>query len=92
MRAADAVDAWSLPMTATKTTTNLTPTARRQEVASILAKGVLRWHRRAKAAGIAEPAKPPPIPEKGLEFLGETRLSVPHGTRGLSPRDAGDEA
>lgn len=79
-------------MTAAKKTTNMTPIARRQEIAAILAKGVLRWHRRAKAAGIADSAQPPPKPEKGLEFLGETRLSVPHGTRGLSPRDAGDEA
>jgi len=79
-------------MSAVKKSTDLTPAVRRHEIASILAKGVLRRHRRAKAAGIADSAIRPPIPEKGLEFRGETRLSVPHGTRGLSPRDNGDEA
>jgi hypothetical protein len=66
----------------------LTPSARRQEIAAILAKGVLRWHQRARSADLATLENPPQSIENGLEFLGETRLSGPR-TRGLSPREDG---
>jgi len=65
------------------------PTNRRRELAAILAKGVIRWHRRAKAAGIIDAQKSPPASETRLELSGETRLSV--GTRGFTPRSDGDE-
>jgi hypothetical protein len=65
---------------------------RRREVASILARGVIRWHRRAKSAGIINAEKSekfPPSSETRLELSSETRLSV--GTRGFTPRSDGDE-
>jgi hypothetical protein len=69
----------------------LTPSARRQEIVAILAKGVLRWHQRVRAADNADPQNPPQSIENGLEFPAETRLSGPR-TRGLSPREDGDNA
>jgi len=63
--------------------------ARRQEIASILARGVIRLHRHNRTCGFT--------PESGtqgrnsLELLRETRLSVSR-TRGLRPRDDGDNA
>ncbi|MEW6198090.1 MAG: hypothetical protein AB1601_05420 [Planctomycetota bacterium] len=69
---------------------HLSPAERRREVASILAKGVVRWCRRAKAAGIIDAQKSRPGREIGLELSRETRLSVSDGTRGLWPRDDGD--
>ncbi len=69
---------------------DLSPAARRREVASILARGVIRWHRRAKSAVIIDAQKSPPSGETSLELSGETRLSV--GTRGFTPRSDGDEA
>lgn len=54
----------------------LSPSARRTETASILAKGVIRWRMRAKSAGIIDAQKSPPASETGLELSGETRLSV----------------
>lgn len=68
---------------------DLPPADRRREVASILARGVIRWRRRAKAAGIIDAQKFPPSGETRLELSGETRLSV--GTRGFTPRSDGDE-
>jgi hypothetical protein len=65
------------------------PAYPRREVASILARGVIRWHRRAKAAGIIDVQKFPRSSENRLELPGETRLSV--GTRGFTPRSDGDE-
>jgi hypothetical protein len=70
---------------------HLSPADRRREVASLLAKGVVRWHRTARAAGKLDAQKSSPGREIGLELFRETRLSV-DGTRGLWPRDAGDEA
>ncbi len=70
---------------------HLSPADRRREVASILAKGVVRWHRMARTAGKLDAQKSSPGGEIGLELFRETRLSV-DGTRGLSPRDDGDEA
>ena len=70
----------------------LSPADRQREVASILAKGVVRWRRRAKATGIIDAQKSPPGRETRLELSRETRLSASDGTRGLWPRDDGDEA
>ena len=73
-------------------TDDLSPTDRRREIASILAKGVTRWRRRAKAAGIIDAQESTPGRETGLELSRGTRLSVVDGTRGLSPRRDGDDA
>lgn len=67
----------------------LSPADRRRQVAVILARGVIRWHRRAKAAGIIDAEKSAVSGETRLELSGETRLSV--GTRGFTPRSDGDE-
>ena len=71
---------------------HLSTADRRREAASILAKGVVRWHRMAKTTGDFNAQKSSPGREIGLELFRETRLSVVDGTRGLSPRDDGDEA
>ncbi len=70
--------------------TELSSADRRREVASTLARGVIRWHRRAKSAGIIDAQKSPPSSETRLELSGRTRLSV--GTRGFTPRSIGDDA
>jgi len=54
----------------------LTPAQRRRELASILARGVIRWHRRAKTAGLIDAQKSPPSKETPLGLPGETGLSV----------------
>ncbi len=69
---------------------DLSPAERRREVASILARGVIRWRRRAKSAGIIVTEKSAVSGETRLELSGKTRLSV--GTRGFTPRSDGDEA
>jgi len=68
------------------------PRERRREVAAILARGVVRWHRKARAEGCLSTAESPPMAKKSLEFPGETRLSASYGTRGLRPQDEGDDA
>ena len=68
---------------------NLSPAERRREVASILARGVIRWRRRAKSAGIMDTEKSAVSGETRLELPAKTRLSV--GTRGFTPRSDGDE-
>lgn len=70
----------------------LTPDERHRRIAAILAKGVTRRHRRAKAAGFVHAQESSRNPRISLELPGETRLSVSDGTRGLSPRDNGDNA
>lgn len=59
-----------------RTDAPLDPADRRRQVASILARGVIRWHRRAKSAGIIDAEKSPPSAENRLELSRETRLSV----------------
>lgn len=71
---------------------HLSPDDRRREVASILAKGVVRWCRRAKSAGIIDVSESRPDGGIGLELSGETRLSVSNGTRGFTLRADGDNA
>jgi hypothetical protein len=77
----------------------LSPAERRRQVASILARGVVRWRRRAVSTGISDAQESPPAAGNCLELSRETRLSVSDGTRGLTgetliapPRDDGDDA
>ena len=59
---------------------DLSPAERREEIAEILAKGVMRWRRRANISGVG-PAKENRFSrKKPLEVLGQTRLSVPDRT------------
>ncbi|MCO6435720.1 MAG: hypothetical protein J5J06_01370 [Phycisphaerae bacterium] len=69
---------------------HLSPGDRRREVASILAKGVVRWHRTARTTGNLDAQESSPRGEIALELSRETRLSVVNGTRGLGPRGDGD--
>jgi len=69
----------------------LSPADRRREVASILAMGLVRWHRTTKTAGHLDAQESSPRRKIGLELSRETRLSVVNGTRGLGPRGDGDE-
>lgn len=64
---------------------------RRRSIAAILAKGVICWRRRARAAGIAPTPESSESLENGLELRGEATLSVSDGTRGLRLRDDGDD-
>jgi hypothetical protein len=73
-----------------RTDAPLDPAERRRQVASILARGVVRWRRRVKATGISDAQESPPAVENRLEPSGETRLSV--STRGFAPRGDGDDA
>jgi hypothetical protein len=75
-----------------RTEAPLSPVERRHQLASILARGVIRWHRRAKSASIIDTEKSAVSGETRLELPGETRLSVSDGTRGFTPRDVGDDA
>lgn len=70
----------------------LDPAERRRQVASILARGVIRWRRRARATTISDAQESAPAAENRLELSRETRLSVSDGTRGFTPRDDGDDA
>ena len=63
---------------------------RRRQVAAILARGVLRLRHIARIGGNTHAPESQNSPENGLELPGETRLSVPDGTRGLRLRDDGD--
>lgn len=75
-----------------RTDAPLDPAERRRQVASILARGVVRWRRHVKAAGISDSQESPPAAENRLELSRETRLSVSDDTRGFTPRDSGDDA
>lgn len=75
-----------------RTDAPLDPAERRRQVASILARGVVRWHRHVKSTTTSDAQKSRPAAENRLELSRETRLSVSDGTRGLWPRDDGDEA
>lgn len=75
-----------------RTDAPLNPAERRQQVASILARGVIRWRRRAKSTAIMHAQKSEPDAEDRLELSRETRLSVSDGTRGFTMRAEGDDA
>ncbi len=53
------------------------PTERRRAIAAILAKGLNRYVRRAKTVGNSPESAH--NPQKGLEAVGESRLSVVNG-------------
>ncbi len=68
----------------------ISPADRRREVASILARGVIRWRRKARTVGDLDAQESSPGRGIGLELFRETRLSVVDRTRGLRLRDVGD--
>ncbi len=59
--------------------TSLAPEARRSEVASILAAGILRLHARVAIPGDIPPEISPDSATECLEVPAETVLSVIHG-------------
>ena len=61
---------------------DLTANERREAVAAILARGVLRHHRRIGRLGSGPGENSPDFSPEGLEVLGETRLSVSERTAG----------
>lgn len=76
----------------TRTDAPLDPADRRRQVASILARGVMRWRRQAKSSAIIDAQESAPAAENRLELSPETRLSVSDGTRGFTMRADGDDA
>ncbi|MGE0479942.1 MAG: hypothetical protein AB7Q17_05655 [Phycisphaerae bacterium] len=76
----------------TRTEAPLDPSERRQQVASILARGVIRQRRQAKLTRLVDAQKSAPAAENPLELSRETRLSVSDGTRGFTMRADGDDA
>ena len=70
----------------------LSPADRRREIAAVLAKGLARWRRRAKAGGFMHAQESCPDRKNRLDLPGQTRLSVSDGTRGFTPRGDGDDA
>lgn len=62
--------------------TDVSPQQRRRAVAVILARGVLRYHRRIGRLESDQPKNLPDSSPGGLEVLGETRLSVSPCTTG----------
>ena len=64
---------------------------RRREVTAILARAVRRLRRSAGIGVSLHAPESRDLPENGLELPAETRLSVPHGTRGLRLRGDGDD-
>ncbi len=73
----------------------LSPTDRRRQIASILAKGVIRWLKHEKTAGIMNAQKTSPGRKNRLELSEETSLTVGNdrcftavstGERRVSPR------
>ena len=69
----------------------ISPDERRREVATILARGVLRVRHIARISGNSRASETQGLAENGLEFSSETRLSASNGTRGLRLRDDGDD-
>ncbi len=76
----------------THTDAPLEPAERRKQVASILARGVIRWRRQAKSTAIIDAQESAPTGENRLELSRKTRLSVSDGTRGFTMRADGDDA
>lgn len=70
----------------------LDPSERRRQVASILARGVIRWRSGVKSTAISDARESAPSAENRLELSRETRLSVSDGTRGFTMRTDGDDA
>ena len=59
-----------------KPDSEMSPEQRRRAVAVILARGVLRYHRRISRLDSGQPKNSPDSSPGGLEVLGETRLTV----------------
>jgi hypothetical protein len=74
-----------------RTDAPLSPAERRRQVASILARGVMRWRRQAKSTAIIDAQESAPTGRNPLELSRETRLSVSDGTRGFTMRADGDD-
>ena len=74
-----------------RTEAPLSPVERRHQLASILARGVIRLHRQTKLTGLVDAQKSAPAAENPLELSRETRLSVSDGTRGFTMRADGDD-
>lgn len=72
-------------MTSTRDPESMTPEERQQEVATILARGLLRRIRAATPGDSTSSEKAAEVPPDGLAFPGKTRLSV-------APRPAGQRA
>lgn len=71
-----------------RTDAPLDPAERRRQVASILARGVIRWRRHARATTIIDAQESAPAAENRLELSRKTRLSVSHDTEtSKSPRN-----
>lgn len=75
-----------------RTDAPLSPAERRRQVASILARAVIRRRRQAKRCGLIDAQESAPASENRLELSRETRLSVSDGTRGFTMRADGDDA
>ena len=69
-------------MSTQNTSSPLTAEQRHQAVAAILARGVLRYHRRIMRLDSGPGEIFPDSSPGGLEVLGETRLSVSERNRG----------
>lgn len=74
-----------------RTDAPLDPADRRRQVASILARGVIRLRRQVKATTIIDAQESAPAAENRLELSRKTRLSVSDGTRGFTMRADGDD-
>jgi hypothetical protein len=75
-----------------RTDAPLDPAERRRQVASILARGVMRWRRHVRSTAISDARESCPSAENRLELSRKTRLSVSDGTRGFTMRADGDDA
>lgn len=74
-----------------RTEAPLDPSERRRQVASILARGVIRWRRQARLSTTSDAQVSAPEAETRLELSRKTRLSVSDGTRGFTMRADGDD-
>ncbi len=69
-------------MTSMIASSSMTPEQRRQAVAAILARGVLRYHRRTTRLESGRGENSLDSSPEGLEVLGKPRLSVSERTTG----------
>jgi hypothetical protein len=74
-----------------RTDAPISPAERRRQIASILARGVIRLRRHVKATTIVDAQDSSPTAKNRLELSRETRLSVSDGTRGFTMRADGDD-
>ena len=79
-------------MSSRKSEPSLSPPECRRQVASILAKGVIRWRQRAKAAGNFDAEESSLCRETPLDLARKMSLTVSDRTRGFTLRGDGDNA